>query len=84
MDNLKEVFTYDTDKEEYVKELQTTLDKLEELVFKAGSDPDGSYPVWEYLSEKSPDTLAYTILNLIYSKDSIKDKTYKKINDIIG
>lgn len=79
MNRLKDCFTYDTDKEAYVQELQNTLDKLEDLVLHA----DAKYPLWEYLTENSTDTLAYTIFNLISSGDTIDKESYKQFNEMI-
>lgn len=80
MNRLKDCFSYDTNKEDYVQELQNVLDKLEELVLHA----DANYPLWEYLKENSTDTLAYTIFNLISSGDSINKEFYEQFNEMIA
>ena len=84
-----DIFTFDKDydTEEYITELQDTIDKLYNLVNHAGdfvSDDvaDKNCPMWEYVTEeKDKNTILYVILNLLDKSDDVK--LTQRINDII-
>lgn len=86
---LNDIFTFDKDydTEEYVTDLQETIDKLYDLVNHAGdfvSDDveDKNNPIWEYVTEeKDKNTILYVILNLLDKSDDME--LTQRINDII-
>lgn len=93
MKNIKETFTLErldnTDK--YIEELQDTLDKLGDLICKAGKHicndkNESDCPIWEYVIAENRVTIPYIIAELItqgYS-DTRLENDAERMNDILN
>lgn len=93
MKNIKETFTLErldnTDK--YITELQDTLDKLGDLIYKAGKhisndESESDCPIWEYVIDENRVTIPYLIVELItqgYSNTGLEDDA-DRMRDILN
>ncbi len=87
MKTIKDTFTFSKEvTEEYITELQNTLDKLEDMVLKTGKyigDNDGlEAPIWEYVDSEN-NTDIQTLLTLLTYSDIFDKSTLEDINNII-
>lgn len=95
MKKIKDTFTLEKleNTDEYMKELQDTLDKLSVLIHDAGKyicndEAESEYPIWEYVIHSNHLSIPYIIAELItegYCNTGLEDdkEAMKDILEII-
>jgi hypothetical protein len=93
MKNIKETFTLERldNTDEYIAELQDTLDKLGDLICRAGKhicndESESDYPIWEYVINENRVTIPYLIAELVtqgYNNTGLEDNT-ERMKDILN